>query len=87
MDTKKVKLYKFYADWCMPCKQQAKILEQEPLSIELINVNVEEQEELASKFGVRNLPTLILTDSEDNVIKSWHGITTPNIINTFINEH
>lgn len=87
MDTKKVKLYKFYADWCMPCKQQTKILEQEPLSVELISVNVEEQEELASKFGVRSLPTLILVDDEDNIITSWHGITDPKTINTFINEH
>lgn len=87
MDTKKVKLYKFYADWCMPCKQQIRILEQEPLSVELISVNVEEQEELASKFGVRNLPTLILADEEDNVITSWHGITSPKTINDFINEH
>lgn len=87
MDTRKVKLYKFYADWCMPCKQQTKVLEQEPLSVELISVNIEEQEELASKFGVRSLPTLILVDSEDNIITSWHGITLPKTINAFIDEH
>lgn len=88
MDTKKVKLYKFYADWCAPCKQQTAIFgREEPLNVELISVDVEENEELAKKFGVRNLPTLILVDDEDNIIISWHGITRPKVINDFINEH
>lgn len=87
MDIKKVKLYKFYADWCAPCKFQTSIFEKDPLNIELVSVNVEENEDLAKKFGVRNLPTLILVDDEDNIITSWHGITQPKVINDFINEH
>ena len=87
MNVNKVKLYKFYADWCGPCKQQAKLLEETPVNVELINVNIEEEEELTKKFGVRNLPTLLLVDDEDNIIKSWHRLTNPQDINTFINEN
>lgn len=87
MNVNKVKLYKFYANWCGPCKQQAKLLEETPINVELINVNIEEEEELTKKFGVRNLPTLLLVDDEDNIIKSWHRLTNPQDINTFINEN
>lgn len=86
MRANKVKLYKFYADWCMPCKQQAKIFEETPLKVEIINVNVDEDEELCKKFEVRGLPTLILVDNEDNIIKSWHRLTGSNEINALIDE-
>lgn len=87
MDTKKVKLYKFYADWCAPCKQQTKLLEETPVCVEVIPVDVDKEEEKASDFGVRGLPTMILVDEEDNIIKSWHKLTNPTEINAFINEH
>lgn len=87
MDTKKVKLYKFYADWCMPCKQQTKMFEETPVCVELIPIDVDKEEEKTAAFGVRGLPTMILVDEEDNVIKSWHKLTKPSEINDFINEH
>lgn len=86
MDTSKIKLYKFYADWCMPCKQQTKLFEETPISVEVVPVNVDEEEEKAKAFGVRGLPTMILVDDEDNIIKSWHKLTMPSEIDNFINE-
>lgn len=87
MDTKKVKLYKFYADWCAPCKQQTKLFGETPLCVEIESINVDEDEQKAADFGVRGLPTMILVDDEDNVIKSWHKLTPPSEINNYINEH
>lgn len=87
MDTKKVKLYKFYADWCVPCKQQTKLLEETPICVEVKSFNVDEEAEKVAKFGIRNLPTLVLVDDEENTLKFWHGITKPSDIDTFINEH
>lgn len=86
MDTNKIKLYKFYADWCVPCKQQTKLLEETPLKVDVISVNVEKEKELTDKFGVRGVPTLILVDDEDTIIKSWNKLTSPNVINEFIDE-
>lgn len=86
MDTKHIKLYKFYAEWCGPCKQQTKLLEETPVCVEVIPVDVDKEEEKATNFGVRGLPTLILVDDEDNIIKSWHKLTKPSDINAFINE-
>lgn len=86
MDTKKVKLYKFYADWCGPCKQQTKLFGETPLLVDIVPVNADEEPDKVEQFAVRGLPTMILVDEEDNIIKSWHKLTMPSEINNFIHE-
>ncbi|MBQ4586092.1 MAG: thioredoxin [Clostridia bacterium] len=54
----------FYADWCGPCKMLAPILEeisQEYSDKALVGViNVDEQMELAMRFGIQSIPTLLI---------------------------
>jgi thioredoxin len=53
----------FYANWCGPCKMVAPILEElqaeygEKLTI--FKVNTEEQQELASVFGIQSIPSIL----------------------------
>lgn len=59
----KLVLVDLYATWCGPCKALAPILEE--LSekyadeIKVVKVDVDEEESLAIKFGVVNLPTVL----------------------------
>ncbi|MCI9104460.1 MAG: thioredoxin [Lachnospiraceae bacterium] len=57
-------LVDFYADWCGPCKMMAPLVEQlaEELAEEAVigKLNVDDCEDIAMKYGVMNIPTLIL---------------------------
>ena len=57
-------LLDFYADWCGPCKMLSPILhelaEEKSGALKVGKVNVDEQEELAVKFGIQSIPTLVL---------------------------
>ncbi|MFI3167927.1 MAG: thioredoxin [Bacillota bacterium] len=57
-------LVDFYADWCGPCKMIAPILEDVDKQLDgkavICKVNVDNQPELAQKFNVMSIPTLVL---------------------------
>lgn len=52
-------LVDFYAEWCGPCKMLAPILEQLEDKINIIKINVDEHDDLAMKYRVMSIPTLI----------------------------
>lgn len=58
----------FYADWCQPCKMVAPVLEELAREyagqIMVYKVNTEEEQELASVFGIQSIPTLLFIPRE-----------------------
>lgn len=62
-------LVDFYAEWCMPCKMLGKVLEEVENEIEVIKINVDEHQELASEFRIMTVPTLLLYDNNEIVKK------------------
>lgn len=57
-------LVDFWAPWCAPCKMMAPVLneiaEKENQKVTIGKVNVDQQQELAAKYKIRNIPTMIL---------------------------
>jgi thioredoxin 1 len=56
-------LLDFYADWCMPCRRLAPLIDQiaeEYPEYLICKVNVDDEPSLASQFGVSSIPTLVV---------------------------
>ena len=71
-----MKILKFSAVWCSPCKMLASIMDNIELPYEVESIDIDEQSELAMKYRVRGVPTLILVDDTDNEIKRNVGMIT-----------
>lgn len=75
----KYKLLDFYAVWCGPCKVLSKTIDKvigNFENVELVKIDVVENDKAAVKYDVRNLPTLILTDDQDNILYRNTGLMT-----------
>lgn len=60
-------LVDFYANWCGPCKMLGPVLEKVSDEIKVVKVNVDENQELARKYGVMSIPCVILFDDGKEV--------------------
>ncbi len=54
----------FWAEWCAPCRQVAPVLdaiaEERGETLKVVKVNIDEEPELASRYGVVSIPTILL---------------------------
>src|ERR671924_1631753 len=54
----------FWAEWCGPCHAVApvldRIVEERPDELKLVKVNIDEERELAERYGIASIPTMIL---------------------------
>ena len=63
LNSNKKVLVDFYADWCGPCKMLAPILEGLKNDYEIFKVNADDLQELAIKYAVMTIPTLIVFEN------------------------
>ena len=70
-------LVDFFATWCGPCKMLSPILEEvdargEAGDLLIVKVDVDEAGEIAAKYGIQSIPTLILFEN-GKAVKSQLG--------------
>lgn len=76
-----MKLLKFYATWCGPCKA----LEQQLKEFDMYNIqsiDIDKDEKTSNDFNVRGIPLLVLVDDENNELwRKAGGITVKELEN------
>ena len=82
MNSDKPVLLDFWAPWCAPCRMVVPIIEEiasERPDIKVGKINVDEQPELASKFGIMSIPTLVVMKN-GKIVQQVSGMRPKNAI-------
>jgi len=71
-----MKLLKFYAEWCGPCKMQSMIIKgaEDKITVPIEDVDIDQNVFMSTQFNVRSVPTMILVDDQEKEIKRKVGV-------------
>lgn len=82
-------LVDFYANWCGPCKMISPILEEigiEKDDVIIVKVDVDNNSDLATKYGVMSIPTMILFENGKEINKHIGFLPKDEIISLIENK-
>lgn len=68
-----MKVLKFEASWCGPCKMLSKTLDKITTDKEIEVCDIDEHPELASQYGVRGVPTMVMLDDAGKEVSRLVG--------------
>lgn len=80
-----MKVIRFTASWCAPCKALAKTLEEVSTDIEIEVEDIDDENSRANVYGIRSVPTLIMLDDNGQEVKRLIGLKPKDILEEWLN--
>ena len=77
-----MKFYKFYADWCGPCRILTTMLNK--AQIEYEPINVDNNEELVNKYNIKTIPVFMAVKDDGTEIDRFIGVKSSDAIKQWI---
>ena len=77
-----MKFYKFYADWCGPCRILTTMLNK--AQIEYEPINVDNNEELVNKYNIKTIPVFMAVKDDGTEIDRFVGVKSVDAIKQWI---
>jgi len=75
----------FSAKWCGPCKALAPRMEKLASQINYRKIDVDSNQDMSMKYGVRNVPSLVLVDENGTELNRMVGVQPDQAILNFYN--
>lgn len=79
-----MKMLKFGATWCGSCKSLSMVMETMTLPIAVEDVDIDKSNDVARKYNVRSVPTMIVVDDTGTEVKRVVGMMNEKQILTFL---
>ncbi len=80
-----MKIIRFTASWCQPCKMLAKTLDEIENKPSIEVVDIDQDSDSAIKFGIRGVPTLLKLDENNTVIDRVVGVKKKEELENWLN--
>lgn len=78
-----MKILKFAAEWCGPCKMLSKTLEGYN-EVEIQEIDIDKDQEVAIRYNIRGVPTLVLLDDSGVELRRKSGMMMFNEFEKFV---
>jgi thioredoxin 1 len=81
-----MKVLKFAAGWCQPCKMLSRVIEDagDKITTVIEEVDIDQNMELAKKYGIRGVPTMVMVEDDGTEIKRQSGMLMENQLIEFL---
>lgn len=76
MKEQKMKILKFYADWCQPCKNLSTTLKGMDVPFPIVEIDIDDNVDASIEYGIRSVPTMLFVDDNNNILGRYTGLRT-----------